>query len=59
LTLSSITLHFLHLELETALDFAGKNVRDFIMATFGLGNLLVAILGLWMFLRRYRKQESK
>jgi hypothetical protein len=37
------------------LDFAGKDVRDFVMALFGLGNLIVAVLGLWLFVRRYRK----
>lgn len=36
------------------LDFAGKDVRDFVMAVFGLGNLVVAVLGLWLFARRYR-----
>ncbi len=37
------------------LDFAGKNVRDFVAAVFGFGNLAVAVLGLWMFMRRYTK----
>lgn len=37
------------------LDFAGKDVRDFVMGLFGLGNLVIAMLGLWMFTRRYRK----
>lgn len=37
------------------LDFAGKDVRDFVMGLFGLGNLAIALLGLWMFVRRYRK----
>ena len=36
------------------LDFAGNDVRDFIMALFGLGNLTVSVLGLWMFVSRYR-----
>jgi hypothetical protein len=40
------------------LDFAGKDVRDFVMGLFGLGNLVIAILGLWMFTRRYRKNSS-
>ena len=35
------------------LDFAGKNVRDIVSALFALGNLIVAVLGLWMFTRRY------
>ena len=35
------------------LDFAGKNVRDIVAALFALGNLIVAVLGLWMFTRRY------
>ncbi len=37
------------------LDFAGKDVRDFVMALFGLGNLTIAVLGLWLFTRRYNK----
>ncbi len=37
------------------LDFAGKDVRDLVMGLFGLGNLAIAVLGLWMFTRRYRK----
>ncbi len=37
------------------LDFAGKDARDFIMALFGLGNLMVAVLGLWIFVSRYRR----
>ena len=37
------------------LDFAGKNVRDIVSALFALGNLIVAVLGLWMFTRRYVK----
>jgi hypothetical protein len=41
------------------LDFAGKDVRDFIMGLFGLGNLIVAVLGLWMFTRRYTKRANK
>jgi hypothetical protein len=36
------------------LDFAGKDVRDLVMGLFGLGNLVIALLGLWMFGRRYR-----
>jgi hypothetical protein len=35
------------------LDFAGKNVRDFVMASFAFGMTLTAGLGLWMFARRY------
>ena len=35
------------------LDFSGKNVRDIVAALFALGNLIVAVLGLWMFTRRY------
>lgn len=41
------------------LDFAGKDVRDFVMGLFGLGNLAVALLGLWMFTRRYRKSRAR
>ena len=37
------------------LDFAGKDVRDLVMGLFGFGNLLIAVLGLWMFTRRYIK----
>jgi len=37
------------------LDFAGKDVRDFVMALFGLGNLAIAGMGLWLFTRRYQK----
>ncbi|MDD4927959.1 MAG: PepSY domain-containing protein [Gallionella sp.] len=37
------------------LDFAGKDVRDFVMGLFCLGNLLIAVLGLWMFTKRYVK----
>jgi len=40
------------------LDFAGRDVRDFVMGVFGLGNLLIAILGLWMFTMRYSKNGS-
>lgn len=40
------------------LDFAGKDVRDFVMGLFGLGNLLIAVLGLWMFARRYGKSTE-
>ena len=40
------------------LDFAGKDVRDFVMGLFGLGNLLIALLGLWMFTRRYGKKGA-
>lgn len=39
------------------LDFAGKDLRDLVMALFGLGNLLVAALGLMLFARRYRKRS--
>ena len=35
------------------LDFAGKNARDIVSALFALGNVIVALLGLWMFTRRY------
>ncbi len=41
------------------LDFAGKDVRDLVMGVFGLGNLLIAVLGLWMFTRRYTKFTGK
>jgi hypothetical protein len=37
------------------LDFAGKDVRDLVMGLFGLGNLVIAVLGMWMFTRRYTK----
>jgi hypothetical protein len=37
------------------LDFAGKDFRDFVMGVFGLGNFIVALLGFWLFTRRYRK----
>jgi len=40
------------------LDFAGTNVRDTIMAIFGLGNVVVAGLGLWVFVRRSRKSHK-
>lgn len=40
------------------LDFAGKNVRDSVMAMFGFGNLAVAVLGLWMFTRRYTRSPA-
>lgn len=39
------------------LDFAGKDVRDFVMGLFGLGNLIIASLGLWLFTRRYKKSS--
>ena len=35
------------------LEFAGKNVRDIVSALFAFGNVVVAMLGLWMFTRRY------
>lgn len=41
------------------LDFAGKDVRDLVMGLFGFGNLLIAVLGLWMFTRRYTKFTGK
>lgn len=41
------------------MDFAGKDLRDFVMGLFGLGNLLVAVLGLWMFIRRYSNGAGK
>jgi len=41
------------------LDFAGKDVRDLVMGLFGFGNLLIAVLGLWMFTRRYIKPSRK
>lgn len=40
------------------LDFAGKDIRDFVMGLFGLGNLVIAVLGLWMFTRRYTKRSK-
>jgi len=33
------------------LDFAGKNVRDFVAALLALGIMMVAALGLWLFAR--------
>lgn len=41
------------------LDFAGKDVRDFMMGLFGLGNLMIAVLGLWLFTRRYTKSSRR
>ena len=41
------------------LDFAGKNMRDIVSALFALGNLIVAVLGLWMFTRRYVRPDYK
>lgn len=35
------------------LDFAGKNVRDLVMAAFALGLTLTAGSGLWLFAARY------
>lgn len=39
-------------------DFAGKNVRDFVMAVFGYGHFAVAVPGLWMFTRRYTRMSA-
>lgn len=47
---------FRHLHMFHWLDFAGRNVRDAALALFGFGNLVVAALGLWLFLRRYGRR---
>lgn len=47
---------FNHLHMFHWLDFAGRDLRDAVLALFGFGNLSVAVLGLWLFLRRYGRR---